>query len=111
VDSAAVTIVRAVQTCEALPSLWDAWDDRGRYWCLRYRHGRGSARQYASGPDWQPGEEPAEVLSFEHGDRLDGFITLEEFAQRAGLALALAEYKPWNSYLADETAAALLEAD
>ena len=41
-----VTLVRAVQTCVACPSQWDAWDADGNYYYLRYRSGHGSVRRY-----------------------------------------------------------------
>jgi hypothetical protein len=80
-----------VQTCDACPSQWDAWDSEGRYWYLRYRYGHGEARQY---PDenwvqlWVPNYEAREVLSFGYGHSLDGVITLEKFAELAGLVLS-----------------------
>ena len=80
-----VIITRAIQTCAACPSQWDAWDMDGHYWYLRYRHGRGTAERQP-GPDvWTWHEAPA--LSFEHGDQLDGSMSLEEFCARAGLNL------------------------
>jgi len=91
-DLAVVTLVRVIQTCDACPSQWDAWDDTGGYWYLRYRYGRGQARQYASGPDWtwgpDGGEEPRRTLVFEHGNALDGVISLEKFAGLASLVLS-----------------------
>jgi hypothetical protein len=87
-------ITRVVLLCSACPSAWDAWDDTGRYWYLRYRYGLGKAKQYASGPDWHltggpdGSEEPVRVLSFEYGHPLDGVISLEKFAELAGLVLS-----------------------
>lgn len=37
-----ITLIRVVKTCDAAPRQWNAWDDRGRYWYLRFRGGRGS---------------------------------------------------------------------
>jgi hypothetical protein len=85
-------IVRAVQTCDACPSQWDAWDAEGAYWYLRYRFGQGTARQAGAegGSTGRDGEgEPGRVLSFRHGDPLDGSISLEEFCVHAGLRLEL----------------------
>jgi hypothetical protein len=85
-----VIIMRAVRTCIACPSQWDAWDLDGNYWYLRYRHGHGTAER-------QPGPEPNSWtdkppnISFNHGDRLSGSIGLEEFCERAGLNLVLAD--------------------
>lgn len=44
-------IVKAHQTCYACPSQWDAWDEEGNYWYLRFRHGYGSASPDIDGPD------------------------------------------------------------
>lgn len=107
-----VTVVKAVQTCSACPAQWDAWDSLGRYWYLRYRHGYGEARQYPQGPGWWEAEtvEPAtEVLSFEFGDSLDGYIELTEFAEKAGLRLELAGYTDYADHLAYELGIELKE--
>lgn len=81
--------VRAVQTCPGNPSQWDAWDDSGRYWYLRYRFARGTAeRQPSPDTDGWTAREPE--ISFETGyGQYDGEIDLEEFAVRAGLELRL----------------------
>ena len=88
------TIVKAIMTCGACPSQWDAWDADGNYWYLRYRWGYGTA-------EWQPSSDPAtwtggerEAYSFDTGDSLDGCISLKEFCRRAGLELALTEPCP-----------------
>jgi hypothetical protein len=89
-----VKLVRATQTSLACPSQWDAFDEDGNYWYLRYRHGVGYARCY--GPDVTEFDDltseewrhPREVLKFEYGHPLDGDITLDEFALRAGFSLA-----------------------
>ncbi len=80
-------IVRAVQTCHACPSQWDAWDEDGQYWYLRYRSGRGTAEKQPGSMEWSMKTEPE--FSFQYGDALDGIISLEEFCQRAGITLAL----------------------
>lgn len=83
-------IVRAVQLSSMSPAqwdAWDAWDDDGAYWHLRYRTGQGTARQEGEAGSSEPGQ----VLSFRHGDPLDGSISLEEFCEHAGLRLELEE--------------------
>jgi hypothetical protein len=105
-----VRLVRATQTSAACPSQWDAYDESGNYWYLRYRHGVGEARRYDD-PDWISSRaRPLEVLTFEHGHPLDGVITLEEFALRAGFGLAaqLREVS-FGEYLADGLHAAVRE--
>jgi hypothetical protein len=37
-----ITLIHAVQVNRDTPSEWDAWDVNGRYWHLRYIHGRGT---------------------------------------------------------------------
>lgn len=116
-DGAVTTIVKAVQTCMACPSQWDAWDSDGRFWYLRYRHARGEARQYAEGPDWyeaepapgSPWPEPVEVRSFDYGDSpYDGVIELPQFCELAGLVLSpAAEVTPWGTYMSEALAQAL----
>lgn len=102
-----ITIVRAVQTSIACPAQWDAWDQDGNYYYLRYRHGHGEMRQYqdenwADAP-WKPDADTDKtqpgwgiyantayirtVAEFQHGDPLDGSITLPEFAELAGIIL------------------------
>ena len=80
-------IVRAVRTCTACPSQWDAWDEHGRYWYLRYRSGVGTAEQL-SGPDFQQMHTHSEI-TFNYGDMFDGSITLKKFCQLAGITLRL----------------------
>lgn len=75
-----ITITRAVQTCAACPSQWDAWDQDGRYLYLRFRHGHGTARR--------EGTDRGLVAEFSTGDSYDGVISLEDFAARAGFQLA-----------------------
>jgi hypothetical protein len=62
-----VILVRAVQTCPAAPSQWDAWDLDGRYWYLRYRSGHGGmGRGYGYADERfsfeaEPGEPESEI--------------------------------------------------
>lgn len=85
-----ITITRAVQTCWACPSQWDAWDAEGRYYYLRYRGGHGSATRYATEDFWKhPHDRGERIASFSYGHPLEGSITLEKFAELAGITLAL----------------------
>jgi hypothetical protein len=83
-------LVRIVQTCCACPSQWDAWDAAGQYYYLRYRCGRGTVETAASEEDYEDQKTAAPVLvaNFNHGDPLDGEISLAEFLRRAGMRLA-----------------------
>ncbi len=83
-----VLIVKAVQTCIACPSQWDAWDLDGNYWYLRYRHGRGTAERQP-GPDISTWRDDPPAMAFKCGDHLSGSMELGEFCERAGLNLAL----------------------
>lgn len=83
------SIVRAIRTCIACPSQWDAWTADGQYLYLRYRSGVGTADAYDS-PDsdrWTRIPD-GNTARFDTGDRHDGEINLDEFCQRAGLELA-----------------------
>jgi hypothetical protein len=85
-----ITIVRAVETCSACPSQWDAWDEAGNFYYLRYRSGYGEMRCYKT-PDWyqvDADELRYIVAEFEHGDPFDGVISLEKFAELAGVELS-----------------------
>jgi hypothetical protein len=85
-----VILTQVAQTCFACPSQWDAWDADGRYYHLRYRHGCGQVRRYAS-EDWYKTPPPQDcevVADFEHGGPLEGCIGLAEFCALAGLALS-----------------------
>ena len=84
-----ITITRAVQTCGACPSQWDAWDVDGDYYYLRYRSGCGSVTRFANEHFWQdPAQRGEPVTSFTFGGWLDGCISLEKFAELAGITLA-----------------------
>lgn len=85
-----LTLSRIVQTCLACPSQWDAWDAEGNYYYLKYRYGHGQVRHYQT-EDWVESaldQLIAVVADFRHGHPLDGIISLEEFAERAGIAVA-----------------------
>lgn len=81
-----ITLVRAVSTCWSCPSQWDATSADGTVYYLRYRFGIGSMRRGGPGGP--------EVASFDTGDPLDGTISIEEFARRAGVRLALPGSRP-----------------
>lgn len=81
------TIVKAVQTCAACPSQWDAWTDEGQYLYLRFRHGIGTVEEQPS-PDVDAWSVKEPDVRFRHDD-LDGSISLAEFAEHANLKLAL----------------------
>lgn len=73
-----IKLAKVIQTCVACPSQWDAWDTYGNYYYLRYRYGHGKIERQPS-PDvneWGP-RNP--IDSFNHGDALDGIISLEDF--------------------------------
>jgi len=81
------TIVKAVQTCYACPSQWDAWTDQGQYLYLRFRHGVGTVEAQPS-PDVHSWTNDEDVIEFTH-EKLDGVISLAEFAARANIKLNL----------------------
>ena len=83
-----VILVRVVETCAACPSQWDAWDASGRYYYLRFRHGRGTVEAYDNPEFWRQTASGRLVSRFEHGDPLDGYIELAEFCQLAGITLS-----------------------
>jgi len=91
-----VTLTKAIQTCMACPSQWDAWDAEGYYYYLRYRSGHGSITRYG-GPEGQGRDdawnnfEGVLISEFTYGHPLDGSMTLEEFAQHAGIELGNTE--------------------
>jgi hypothetical protein len=87
-DAHGPVIVRAVCTCPAFPSQWDAWDDQGRYWYLRYRSGTGTAETQPN-PDISTWVLKTPEIVFAHGHPRDGEISLEEFAILTGITLAL----------------------
>lgn len=83
-------IVKAVRTCTACPSQWDAWTADGQYLYLRYRSGVGTADTYRDpDPDTWTAPPDGRVARFDTEDRLDGDIDLGEFCELAGLDLAL----------------------
>lgn len=83
-------IVKAVRTCIACPSQWDAWTSDGTYLYLRYRSGIGRARAYSS-VDAYGREAGSLVGEFDTGYQWDGSIGLATFCRLAGLELALTE--------------------
>lgn len=80
-----IRLAKAVQTCCAAPSQWNAWTEDGQYLYLKYRGGKGRVWAY-DGPDertWTLDTEP--VAEFEHGGPYDGCLSLEAFCELAGL--------------------------
>lgn len=100
-----VTLVRAVRTCTACPSQWDAWDAEGNYYYLRYRSGHGEIRRYRT-ENWldSTDDEYVETVgAFDYGHPLDGHITLTEFAHLAGVVLASGlAHTGYGDHLRDE---------
>ena len=84
-----IVLTKVVQTSYACPSQWDAWDAEGRYYYLRYRSGIGTVDTYPA-PDTGSWTAPPDgaIARFEHGDNLDGLISLTDFLALAGLSLA-----------------------
>jgi hypothetical protein len=103
-----IKLVKVVETCPGLPAQWDAWDETGQYYYLRYRFGRATVEKFASndpttwGPLYPSGE--ALVASWETekrkaGERdYDGGVELPVFLERVGgFELAPdAEIIPWD---------------
>lgn len=101
-----ITLVRAIQTCIACPSQWDAWDADGNYYYLRYRHGRGEMRQYKSsewvGAPWTDEVDKSAagwavlanteyirtIGTFDTGDPWDGVMDLYDFAKHLNIGIA-----------------------
>jgi hypothetical protein len=83
-----IVLAKVVQTCWACPSQWNAWDAEGRYYYLRYRSGIGTVDTYPD-PDPDTWNEPpiGAAARFEHGDELDGQISLHDFLALAGLRI------------------------
>lgn len=100
-----LTFVRVVQTAMACPSQWDAWDAKGNYYYCRYRYGHGQVRHYKTAEWVNDFEEQliAVVADFERGHPLDGIISLEEFAQHAGITIdERAMVTDFGNYVYDE---------
>lgn len=103
-----ITIVRAVQTSVACPAQWDAWDAEGRYYYLRFRYGNGTVQAMDDSEDRNYLADP--VASFTDDDQWNGTIELEEFAQRAGIALSpRLESKGFGEYFAEAVDRAVKE--
>ena len=100
-----VTLVRAVQTCVACPSQWDAWDADGNYYYLRYRSGHGSVRRYRT-ENWTDSTDDEfieTIADFTYGHPLDGCIDLDGFARLAGVLLDPGlMHTRYGEYLRDE---------
>lgn len=84
-----VVIVRAVQTGVECPSQWDAWDDQGRYFYLRWRHGRGSVDTFDDPDPETWGNPPFGVVAhFSGALEGEGREELENFCRQAGITLS-----------------------
>ncbi|MFJ9114461.1 hypothetical protein ACIRJO_02815 [Streptomyces sp. NPDC102394] len=84
-----IVLARVVQTCQSVPSQWNAWTTSGQYLYLRYRSGIGTVDAYDSPePETWPHFAIGSVARFEYGGRYDGDMDLTEFCERAGLQLA-----------------------
>ncbi len=85
-----ITLVRAVQTSIACPSQWDAWDEEGNYYYLRFRSGCGAISKFPD-ENWvnaRPTPKREHIADFEVEDEWAGVISLEEFAEKAGIKLS-----------------------
>lgn len=114
-----IKLVRATRTCMACPSQWDAWDEHGNYYYLRFRHSHGTMTQYRTenwvdvSYDWdkesgipffhQNPEFVREVASFDMDEEDCGWIELPEFARLAGVELDSSLYETgYGDHLRDE---------
>lgn len=74
-----IRLVKIEQTCTACPSQWDAWDEDGEYYYIRYRWGYlYVCKGEVMGPF---------VWEGSIGDGLDGFMTTEEMLAHTGMEL------------------------
>lgn len=78
-----LAFVRVEQITPAAPAQWYAWDELGAKYYLRYRRGQGTVEA-----DIGTDRQPVVVREFRYGDSLDGAISLTDFAEQAGIALA-----------------------
>jgi hypothetical protein len=74
-------LVRVEQITPAAPSQWWAWDADGNKYYLRYRFGKGAITLLVHGGDLMY-EDPV-IRRFRHGDGMDSYITIDEFAALA----------------------------
>lgn len=84
-----LVLARAIRTCTAVPSQWDAWTVDGQYLYLRYRSGIGTVDAYDSpeSDEW-PQPPDGRVAIFDTGETYGGDMTLADFCERTGLQLA-----------------------
>lgn len=84
-----LVLARAIRTCTAVPSQWDAWTVDGQYLYLRYRSGIGTVDAYDS-PESEEWPQPPDgrVAIFDTGEPYGGDMTLVDFCERTGLQLA-----------------------
>lgn len=87
-----IEIVKAICTCAACPSQWDAWDADGTYYYLRYRWGRGTVQIPDTGrPDYGEWKTLQDMIAFDVSKTegpYAGLISLSEFCQLAGITLS-----------------------
>lgn len=83
-----IVIVKAVQTCIACPSQWDAWDANGQYYYLRWRNSRGSVDAFDDKEPSTWGTAPLGTIAHWRGDLPWKDGELQAFCDRAGLTLA-----------------------
>ena len=78
-----VRLAHLVQTCSACPSQWDAWDEHGTYYYVRFRWGFLSVNRRDV-----DGEE---VFGEQISDGLDGWLSTEDMLARTGMVLTTPE--------------------
>lgn len=84
-----LVLARAIRTCTAVPSQWNAWTVNGQYLYLRYRSGIGTVDAYDTDDSEQWTQPPdGRVAIFDTGEQYGGDMSLTEFCERAGLQIA-----------------------
>lgn len=80
-------IIRAIETCPAVPSQWDAWTSNRIYLYLRYRSAFGSVWASPTKEHLDERGEYQELFRWHNTDvsRHDGSIMFEEFVDRCSV--------------------------
>lgn len=86
-----IELVDIRKTCRACPSQWDAWDEEGQRYYIRYRFGKLTVDKVPEDIDVSDFGQWENILDISYGGEWDGTMSTNTMLVRTGLTLKTKE--------------------